>query len=75
MSSSAEHAPSPHAALHISAEEQVLRHGIQPIASVDEQALPGVWESNEELNEFLADLWTRPGVTPVETLGRHGHHH
>lgn len=19
--------------------------------------------------------WTRPGVTPVETLGRHGHHH
>jgi hypothetical protein len=19
--------------------------------------------------------WTRPGATPVETLGRHGHHH
>jgi hypothetical protein len=22
-----------------------------------------------------APQWTRPGATPVETLGRHGHHH
>ena len=58
MSGSAEHAPSPHAALHISADEQVLRQGIQPIASVNELALPGVWESDEELKEFLAGLYS-----------------
>ena len=56
MSSSAEHAPAPHAASHVSAEDQVRQQGIQPIASVDELAFPGVWESDEELDEFLADL-------------------
>ena len=30
--------------------------GIQPIASADELAFPGVWESDEELDDFLADL-------------------
>ena len=39
------------------AEEQVRRQGIQPIASVDDLAFPGVWESDEELDEFLADLY------------------
>jgi hypothetical protein len=59
MSSSAEHAQSslPHAPAHVPAEEQVHRQGVQPIASVDELAFPGVWESDEELDEFLADLY------------------
>ncbi len=39
------------------AGEQVRRQGIQLIASVDELAFPGVWESDEELDDFLADLY------------------
>ena len=42
---------------HVPAEEQVRRQGVRPIRSVDELALPGVWESDEELDEFLADLY------------------
>lgn len=57
MSSSAEHTPAPHVAPHVQAEEQVRQQGIQPIASVDELAFPGAWESDEELDEFLADLY------------------
>jgi hypothetical protein len=57
MSSNAEHAPFPHAAPHVPAEEQVRQQGVRPIASVDELAFPGVWESDEELDEFLADLY------------------
>jgi hypothetical protein len=57
MSSSAEHAPVPKAVSHVPAEEQVRQQGVQPIASVDELAFPGVWESDEELDEFLADLY------------------
>jgi hypothetical protein len=57
MSSSTEHTPVPQAAPHVPAEEQIRQQGIQPIASVDELAFPGVWESDEELDEFLADLY------------------
>ena len=57
MSSSAEHAPASHVTPHVQAAEQVRRQGIQPIASVDELAFPGVWESDEELDDFLADLY------------------
>ncbi len=59
MSSSPERAPrlpEPEPAAHVPAEEQVRRQGVQPIASVDELAFPGVWESDEELDEFRADL-------------------
>jgi hypothetical protein len=54
MSSSAEHTPAPHAAPHVPAEEQIRRQGIQPITSVDELAFPGVWESDEELDDLYA---------------------
>lgn len=37
--------------------EQVRRQGIQPIASVDELAFPGMWQSDKELDDFLADLY------------------
>ncbi len=57
MSNSAEHVSPSHAAPHVPAEEQLRRQGIQPIASVDELAFPGVWESDEELDEFLIDLY------------------
>lgn len=57
MSSSAERTPAPHVALHVPAEEQIRQQGIQPITSVDELAFPEVWESDEELDEFLADLY------------------
>jgi hypothetical protein len=57
MSSSAEHPPAPHRAPHVTAEQQARQQGIQPIASVDELAFPGVWESDQELDDFLADLY------------------
>ena len=57
MSSSAEHTPAPQAAPHVPAEEQIRQQGVQPITSVDELAFPGAWESDEELDEFLADLY------------------
>ncbi len=66
MSSNPERAdwlPAP--AEHVPAEEQVRRQGVLPIASVDELAFPDVWESDEELNEFLADLYaSRRASTP-----------
>jgi hypothetical protein len=65
MSSSAEHVPPSHTALHIPAEDQLRRQGIHPIASVEELAFPGVWESDEELDEFLTDLYaSRRANTP-----------
>ncbi|MGH3158805.1 MAG: hypothetical protein ACRDNF_19835 [Streptosporangiaceae bacterium] len=59
MSSDAEHTPAPHKVPepHVSADEQVRRQGVRPITSVDELAFPGVWESDEELDDFLADLY------------------
>jgi hypothetical protein len=68
MSSSAEHAPLPRAAPQVPAEEQVRRQGVQPITSVDELAFAGVWESGEELDDFLAGLYAswgpRRGAVP-----------
>lgn len=57
MSSNAEYVPVPCSSPHVSAEEQARRQGVVPIASVDELVYPGVWESDEELDEFLADLY------------------
>ena len=67
MSSSAEQAgwPLPAPARHVPAEEQLRRQGVRPIASADELAAPCVWESDEELDEFLADLYaSRRASTP-----------
>jgi hypothetical protein len=65
MSSSAEHVPTSHAAPHVPAEDQLRRQGIQSIASADELVFPGVWESDEELDEFLTDLYaSRRANTP-----------
>jgi hypothetical protein len=42
---------------HVPAEELARRQGVRPIASVDELARPGLFESDEELDEFLDDLY------------------
>lgn len=53
----------PEAAEHWSAddfiptEELVRRQGIEPIRTVDDLAQPDPWESEEEYQEFLADLY------------------
>jgi hypothetical protein len=60
MSSSPEPAPrlpERESVAHVPAEEQARRQGVQPIASADELAFPGVWESDRELEEFLANLY------------------
>ena len=57
MSSNAEYVPVPRSYQHVTAEEQARRQGVEPITSVDELAYLGVWESDEELDEFLADLY------------------
>ena len=41
----------------LSLEEQARRQGVRPILSVDELAEPGMFDSDEELAEFLADLY------------------
>jgi hypothetical protein len=42
---------------HVPAEELARRQGVRPIQSVDELARPDLFESDEELDEFLADLY------------------
>ena len=38
-------------------EELARRQGVNPITSVDELAQPDLWESDEEYEAFLADLY------------------
>jgi hypothetical protein len=44
-------------AKHVPAAELARRQGVRPIKSVDELARPELFESDEELDEFLADLY------------------
>ena len=41
----------------MSTEELARRQGVRPISSVDELAEPDTFESDAELEEFLADLY------------------
>jgi hypothetical protein len=38
-------------------EELARRQGVKPITSIDELAQPDLWESDEEYEAFLADLY------------------
>jgi hypothetical protein len=38
-------------------EELARRQGVQPVASLDELAQPELWESEQEFEDFLADLY------------------
>ena len=44
-------------AKHIPVAELARRQGVGPVASVDDLARPDLFESDEELAEFLADLY------------------
>jgi hypothetical protein len=49
--------PSPPAADEVPVEELARRQGIKPVESVDDMARPGLFDSDEEWEEFLADLY------------------
>jgi hypothetical protein len=53
-SNSAERPPEWGTAEHVPAEELLRRQGIRPIQSVDELACPDLFESDEELDEFIS---------------------
>jgi hypothetical protein len=42
---------------HVPAEELVLRQGARPITSVAAMARPDLFETDEELDEFLAEIY------------------
>lgn len=41
----------------VSVEELARRQGVRPVESVDDMAWPGLFESDEELDEFLAHVY------------------
>lgn len=53
-SSNAEHLPEWGTAEHVPVEELLRRQGIRPIESVDELACTDLFESDDELDEFIA---------------------
>lgn len=42
---------------YVSTEELARRQGVEPIVSVEDLAQPDLWESDEEYEEFLTDLY------------------
>lgn len=42
----------------LSIEELAKQQGVKPIESLADLAQPDLWESDEEYEEFLADLYT-----------------
>lgn len=57
MSSNAESFQPPSSPPHVPAQEQARRQGVGPTMSMSELIHPEVWESDEELGEFLSDLY------------------
>jgi hypothetical protein len=60
MSSGAEHIDRPPVGRrhHESLDEQVRRRGLKPIRSVDDLVCEGIFDTDEELDEFLAFTYT-----------------
>lgn len=56
-SSNAERLPEWGTAEHVPVAELARRQGVGPVASVEELARPDLFESDEELADFLADLY------------------
>ena len=48
----------PLAAEDESMEELARRQGVRPVESVDDMARPGLFDSDEEWQEFLSDLYS-----------------
>lgn len=42
---------------HVTVEELARQQGVRPLRSADDLLQPGMFESDEELDEFLADLY------------------
>ncbi|MBT8225259.1 MAG: hypothetical protein HKP61_09260 [Dactylosporangium sp.] len=55
--SNAERVPGRPSAEHVPIEELARRQGVKPLRSADDLACPGLFESDQELDEFLADLY------------------
>jgi hypothetical protein len=53
-----------HAEDELSFDELARRQGVQPVESLAELAQPDLWESDEEYDAFLADLYAsrRAGI-------------
>jgi len=45
------------AADEVPVEELARRQGVQPVTSVDDMARPGLFDSDQDWDEFLADLY------------------
>ena len=56
MSSSAEQLPDHPPTAHVPVEELARLQGVGPVISVDDLAEPDLFESDDELDAFLADL-------------------
>ena len=56
-SSNAGRLPQWSTAEHVPVSELARRQGVGPVVSVDELARPELFESDEELADFLADLY------------------
>ena len=54
---SAEHPPEWSDAGHVPVEELARRQGVRPVESPDDLARPEAFDSDEELEDFLADLY------------------
>jgi hypothetical protein len=49
--------PAPPTADEMPVEELARRQGIKPVESVDDMARPGLFDSDEDWEDFLADLY------------------
>jgi hypothetical protein len=52
-----EPAATPPAADEVPVEELARRQGVRPVTSVDDMARPGLFDSDQDWDEFLADLY------------------
>ena len=55
--SSADDGAYPGSEAQVPIEELARRQGVRPIQSADELARDGIWESDEELDAFIADVY------------------
>lgn len=57
MTTGAEPTPVWPSAEHVPVDELARRQGIEPPKSLDDLACPELWESDEDYERFLADLY------------------
>jgi hypothetical protein len=53
----AQSSPAWHESEHVPVAELARKQGVGPVRSVDDLARPDAFESDEELDEFIADLY------------------